>query len=422
MNNQGSFLQSTIQNPQTSIHWPSVFQLGFSLLGIAALWGLSFLLLTIGLIQDLFPAASQTSGMPFLLLGASGTFTGLLLVPSAAYALLRLVGHHTSQVLSAPRWVRPTLLIFALPLVLLAGYWVTQQGTLGKLVLPLFHILAVGIPVLWLATLATRNLPLGSPQRAWGVLGSGSVLSPFLILLSELSVLLAVVIGWSMWISSSPSALDELTSLGQRLEQVQQASNSPELLAHILSPYLGNPLVIFSAFAFGAVIVPLIEEALKPLGVWFLAGAHLTPAEGFTAGILCGAGYALAESLILSSNGGEEWVSLVFARIGTGVVHILTSGLSGWALASAWGENRYLRLGLAYLGAVSIHGLWNGLTVLTVVTGLSQQLGLPVDDLLGRAGQLAPYGLVVLAVAGLGALLWANQRLRRSQVRVDSIV
>src|SRR4030067_2197270 len=106
------------------------------------------------------------------------------------------------------------------------------------------------------------------------------------------------------------------------------------------------------------------------LGGWCLGGSRLPPAEGFTAGILCGAGYALVESLILSVDGGEQWVSLVFARIGTAVVHPLTSGLTGWALAYAWRENRYLRLGAAYLGAVLLHGLWNGLTMLILITDL----------------------------------------------------
>jgi RsiW-degrading membrane proteinase PrsW (M82 family) len=180
--------------------------------------------------------------------------------------------------------------------------------------------------------------------------------------------------------------------------------------------------VIFAAFAFGAVIVPLIEEALKPLGVWFLAGSRLTPAEGFAAGALCGAGYALLESLLLSSNGGTEWVSLAFARIGTGVIHILTSALTGWALASAWAERRYLRLGAAYLGAVLIHGLWNGLTVLMVVAGLSQALGEPADPALAQIGEWAPYGLVALAVIGLAALMWANWRLRGGLKAASDIV
>jgi len=414
--------QSEIGNQQSNIHWPSVAQLGLSLLGISGLWGVSLVLILAGIIQLLAPSQTPTGRVPFFLIGISGILTGLILAPSAIYATLRLMGRRPARILPTPRWLRPSLLIFLLPLVLLAGWWVSQQGTLGELALPFFHVLAIGIPVLWLAYLAIRGLPTGSPQRAWGALGSGSVLSPALILVVELGVLLGGVVAVSVWISGNAGALGELTTLGQQLQQAQQTGISPEMLVHLLAPYLSDPRVIFAAFAFGAVIVPLIEEALKPLGVWLLAGSHLTPAEGFTAGVLCGAGYALIESLLLSSNGGTEWVSLAFARIGTGVVHILASGLSGWALASAWAEGRYLRLGAAYLGSVLIHGLWNGLTVLMVAAGLSQVLGQTVKGPLASAGEWAPYGLIALAVLGLAGLIWANWRLRGGLRAADDVV
>lgn len=411
--------QPTNINQAHNIHWPSVLQLGFSLLGISILWSGAFILVLIGLIQLLLPAEARGNSTIPILLGSSGVMIGLLLVPSVVHPLQRLLGHRPSRLVPTSPWLRPTLLIFALPLLLLAGWWISQQGAALQLILPIFHVPAIGIPILWLSYLAVRDLPLGSPQRAWGLLGSGSVLAPLFILFAEVLVLLAGVITWSIWMSGQPGMLDELSILAERL---RQAGNSPQLIAHIISPYLKDPLVIFSAFTFAAVIVPLIEEAIKPLGVWFLAGSRLTPAEGFTAGILCGAGYALVESLTLSADSGNDWVSLVFARIGTAVVHILTSGLTGWALASAWREKRYFRLGVTYLGAVLLHGLWNGLTMLIVIADLSQlndQLG---QHLLSQAYQIVPYGLVGLAIAGLATLLWINVRLRRTTDSPQAVV
>ena len=420
------FLENSVRNQpsemnhaQVGIHWPSVLQLGLSLLGISILWSGALILVLIGVIQLLLPVEVQGNSTIPILLGSSGVVIGLLLVPSAIYPLLRLMGRVPTRLVPTPPWLRPTLLIFALPLLLLAGWWISQQGAALQLILPIFHVPAIGIPILWLSYLAVRDLPLGSPQRAWGLLGSGSVLAPLFILFAEVLVLLAGVITWSIWMSGQPGMLDELSILAERL---RQAGNSPQLIAHIISPYLKDPLVIFSAFTFAAVIVPLIEEAIKPLGVWFLAGSRLTPAEGFTAGILCGAGYALVESLTLSADSGNDWVSLVFARIGTAVVHILTSGLTGWALASAWREKRYFRLGVTYLGAVLLHGLWNGLTMLIVIADLSQlndQLG---QHLLSQAYQIVPYGLVGLAIAGLATLLWINVRLRRTTDSPQAVV
>ncbi len=411
--------QPTNINQAHDIHWPSVLQLGFSLLGISILWSGAFILVLIGLIQLLLPAEAQGNSTIPLLLGSSGVMIGLLLVPSVVYPLQRLLGHRPSRLVPTSPWLRPTLLIFALPLLLLAGWWISQQGAALQLILPIFHVPAIGIPILWLSYLAVRDLPLGSPQRAWGLLGSGSVLAPLFILFAEVLVLLAGVITWSIWMSGQPGMLDELSILAERL---RQAGNSPQLIAHIISPYLKDPLVIFSAFTFAAVIVPLIEEAIKPLGVWFLAGSRLTPAEGFTAGILCGAGYALVESLTLSADSGNDWVSLVFARIGTAVVHILTSGLTGWALASAWREKRYFRLGVTYLGAVLLHGLWNGLTMLIVIADLSLPAAQLGQHLLSQAYQIVPYGLVGLAIAGLATLLWINVRLRRTTDSPQAVV
>jgi hypothetical protein len=73
----------------------------------------------------------------------------------------------------------------------------------------------------------------------------------------------------------------------------------------------------------------------------------------------------------------------------------------------------YLGLGIAYLGAVGLHGLWNGLTLLIVAAGISQSMGQTSPDWLRLTNQIAPYALVGLTIAGLVALLWINGRLRR---------
>jgi hypothetical protein len=131
---------------------------------------------------------------------------------------------------------------------------------------------------------------------------------------------------------------------------------------------------------------------------------------------------------VLSSNAGSEWVSLVVARVGTGVVHILTSGLSGWALALTWRNHRrhglaaYIRLGLVYLLAVLIHGLWNGFTVAMVFASLLQSLGETGWSLLVQANGAAPYVLVAISILGLGVLVWANWHLRSAMKAQEAVV
>jgi hypothetical protein len=399
------------------------------MLAILAVWGLGASTLLAALYQQLIGTSSDLDALPMFLISGSLFFTGLLLLPSAYYSLMRAIGRPVevtpplAQRLA--RLVRPTLLIFILPGVLAIGYWVSQNSALSWLLLPPLHVLAISLPLLWLAYLGARDLPLGPPQRLWGVFASGVVIAPALIMFAELFALLVAILIGAAAISSNPAQVEVVMRLAELLQS--QAPPSEEAVLQLLQPILNSPLVIFSVIAFAAVIVPLIEEAIKPIGLWLLAGRRLDPAAGFAAGLLSGAGYAVIESLLLTS-GGQEWVFLVFARIGTGAVHILTSGLVGWALVQAWNAGRYLRLGAVYLLAVLIHGAWNGLTMVMAFSQLTPAHG-TVQNVgwLAPLGQVAPFLLGSIAVLSFFGLIVANRALARQEAPqpvagVESIV
>jgi hypothetical protein len=374
---------------------------------------MAFSITLLGLGQRLGNLAGVPLGgvddLQIFLVAGGLAFCGLLLLPSAWYSLARLIGRPKRQLPSFSPWLRPTRLIFAFPLLIGAGYWVSQSSAVSWLLLPPIHVLAVSLPIVWLAYLAVRDLPLGSPQRISGVFASGLAFSPMLILAAELVAILVGLGAWVVVILMRPELAEAVNELAERLSA---AASSPEIVLRILQPVLSNPLVIFSLLVFGAVVVPLIEEALKPLGVWLLAGRNLLPVEGFALGALSGTGYALIESLFLGSNS-QDWAFVIFARIGTSAMHILTAGMVGWALASAWHSRRYGRLGSVYLLAVLLHGLWNGLTLSNVFAGMieSPPAGM---GLFAQIGQISPYLLGGLAVIALLALLWVNRALRRS--------
>ena len=393
------------------IDWFSASQFALSALGVVGLWSSALALVVFGLAERFGVAASSGSTLATFLLAAAAALGGLLLLPSGIYAFFGLLGRSDKVPSINLGWLRPTILIFLFPLVLLLGYWVSQDASIAWLALPPLHILAIGLPVLWLLYLGIRKLPFASPQRMWGVFGSGLVLGPVLILISEVFALLAFALIGSIAIASQPDLLRQLTLF---LQNLRLENTTPENVMRIFGPYLLKPVVLFAVLTFGSVVVPLLEELIKPIGVWFLIGSNLTPAGGFVAGVLSGAGYALFESLALTSNG-TDWLYLVVARLGTAVIHILTAGLTGWALASSWRESRYFRLGLTYLTAVSIHGLWNGLTLMATYQSLlsaqGQQLSFP---LVSRLGETAPLGLGVLALGALLVLLSSNWSLRRT--------
>jgi hypothetical protein len=147
--------------------------------------------------------------------------------------------------------------------------------------------------------------------------------------------------------------------------------------------------------------------------VWLLAGRLHTPAHGFALGALSGAGFALVEGLVAGSSAGEGWYVVAVARAGGSLMHILATGLMGWGIASAWQERGILRLAGSYALSVSMHGLWNGMTV-TIVFGalrvfLAGSKSDALGEFLGTAGMVA---LAILFVLTLIALVMINRKLR----------
>ena len=396
----------------SSIHLPSLLQGVLSALALLLLWGGAFITMSVGLMSAVLQEPTMGDPLSMFLMTAMLFGSGLLLLPSIYYGLFRAFGKPTVDSLPWLRRTHPSLWIFGLPVVLLIGYAVYQQPALSWIVLPPLHFLAVGLPVGWMLFLAVRGLPLGSSQRMWGVFGSGLILAPALISVFEVLAAIIFMLAASFYIASQPELVTKIMSLA---ETIQAAPPSPEALLQEFGSYLIRPAVMFAVLVFGAVVVPLIEELIKPIGVWLLARRRLRPAAGFAAGALSGAGYALFESLALTS-GGQEWPALMVARIGTAAVHILTTAITGWALVQAWTHRRYLLLGLTYLTSVAIHGLWNGLTLYSAFTALAEMQDLPAEMPISTSlAMVAPVGLLLIGMTCLGALILFNRRLAAAQ-------
>ncbi len=343
---------------------------------------------------------------------------GLLVFPSAYYALRRLTGRPVMQLRAAPAILRPTLLIFILPLVLWIGDRISRSSSLPGFFLPILHVLAVGLPVLWIVYLATRGLPLGSPQRMWGVFGSGLFLGPLLILGLEIAALIFFIIMGAIYLFSRPDLVDQLLPL---VQSFQQGTVSEQEILQVITPWLTKPGILFAALVFVALVVPLIEEALKPIGVWLLVRFNLSPAAGFAAGALCGAGYAFFESLALTG-AGAEWTVSVVARAGTAVIHITNTALMGWALTSAWHEKRYKNLALTYMAVVAVHGLWNGLAVINAISAILDEKGLQsFSPILSWISAAAPFVLIGIVLVMFTVLMWMNFRLRQANQIENSV-
>ena len=302
------------------------------------------------------------------------------------------------------------LILLLLPPVVALGHWVSGYSNLAWIALPPLHVIAAGLPILGLLLLGLRGLSPGSPQRAWGIFGSGLVLGPALSLVVEAAALAILAMLGFTYLARDPILIEKIMALSEQLSTSPEAADA---ILELLEPYLLQPGTLYLGLIFGAVFVPLIEELFKPIGVWLRVGRNPTAAHGFAAGLISGAGYALFENFALAGGSGEGWGVIVLARMGTSLIHILTAGLTGWALALAWREGRYIRLGVTYLAAVSIHALWNGLVIMSLAPEFASA-GVSFPDIVLNIGSAAPVGFVVLIGGSFVLLLMSNATLRRA--------
>lgn len=406
-------MQTTPAETQAEPGYMTIAQLIVSGLGLAlSLLGAALLAL-LGLVAVMSENPEMPEIGPVFTLAWVCGLAALLSVPSIYFSIQRMM-RSPAGVFSLSKGRRfpgfrvAAMLILLWPLVLALGSMLSTNS-LAWLFLPPLQILAVGLPIWFLVELVRRGLPTGSRQRGWGIFNASMFLTTPTAVILELLLFVALAVAFAVWVSGQPELLEELEQLGILLST---GPSSPEVILEAVQPYLQNPLVIFSIIGLLGGVTPLLEELIKPIALWAVAGRKLTPAEGFVGGALCGAAFALIESLMsLGSATGPEWAGLAVGRAGTGLLHIGTTALVGWGLASAWTEEKYLRLGLAFLGASTYHGLWNTFSLLPAFAAVLD----PAPPNLAAVVSIARYGqamLVFLAVFMLLLLVFANRRLR----------
>jgi hypothetical protein len=391
---------------QGQTHLPSLFAAGMFCLG-------GFFLLGIALLMASTTAFSAARGEPLqaqqtIILVAYG-FESILLFAAAFFTfqktLQKPVADRSAFLPHSSRLI--VIAVLAAAGAILLGSQISALEGVRWLILPFLTIPAIILPLGVLLALAARGLPLGTRWQTWSVLGLSMSLSPFLLLILEALVAIVLFVGVVGYIISQPELAHELQALSRQIMIVGPQS---EAALDLLTPILTRPGVIATALLYIAILVPAIEEVLKPLGVWLLAGKLRSPAQGFTLGALSGAGYGMIETVGISAQAPGDWASLLFSRIGTGLLHITTSALVGAAIVMAWRERRFLRLLGAYLLAVLLHGLWNAFAMLFSFSELA--------ELLEQTGWLQRIQPVLVSAMGLLAgalfviLILSNRRMR----------
>ncbi|MBV6394752.1 MAG: hypothetical protein HFACDABA_00319 [Anaerolineales bacterium] len=358
-----------------------------------------------GLLNIASPDAITEAAQP-LALGVMFLSIGMLLAPGALSAFRRMSGREESQSaahLPFRLWHIPLLISLWLGSLLL-GQWAAEAAPPAWILLPLLIPLCV-IPPIWLAVgLAGRGYNFNPRWRSWNAFNIGATLGPFLILVAEmitLGILFFIVI---VFIASQPDLFRSLEALALRL---QSAHGEEEVLAAI-GPLVTSPLAIGIILFAVSLLVPLIEEALKPLAVWFFARQLNTRLDGFALGAISGAAYSLFETGGIGSAAGGDWLALLGARGGTSLLHIAASAWMGSAIVPAIHERKWLQLLGVYASVVALHGTWNALSVFNGF-GIAAE-GQPGGRWLLALAGFSAYGLAALAALFLALLLHQQNR------------
>lgn len=340
-------------------------------------------------------------------------FVGFLCLPAAVSSVLELRGK------PAPARPGGRKLFFAASAgmliwtVLVIFFKAIETSSLSWLFLPPLVLLVAALPLWWYLEIGRRGFLPEPPARIWGIASFSLMVTLPLIVVLELILLGLIVVGGGLYLGTQPGFSEQLSFLERMM---QDPSFNPQVLNDVIMGYLQEPGVVFGVLVIVAGVLPLLEELFKPLALWLFAGDRLTPRQGFVAGMVSGACFALWENLTaISAAGDGSGTEILIARVGTGLLHIVNTGMVGWGMASFWQSRRYLwRMVGAFLLAVALHGFWNANSI---ISGFA-----PLQKIPAGAGRWTQYietatiGLLAaMIVVNFGILLYANARLRKSQ-------
>jgi len=395
--------------PASHFRWLNILALVAGLLALALgpLAGGLFVLLSLTSRQTADTLSMTTIGLSVAALGLG--FGGAL--AWVGYHGLR--GRPSRPFRPGPGWLWGCLA--ASGVALLIGQLIISLDLLAPVTFPLFHILGVSLPAIVILLLFGRGLASHAPaptqpqvlgQMALGALGMTLVS----FILEALVAVIALVVVAAV-VALLPGGLAQLAELQAMLADPTRLQD-PQALAH----WLLKPGILILAAVMLMLVVPIIEEGAKSLGVPLLAlgiRAKPAPAQGWLWGVAVGAGFAIAEGLFNSAASLPFWAGIVLLRAGASAMHMVTAGLTGLGWARMLTARSFLSLLASYLASLTLHGLWNGLTVLIVIASL-QTMAEPGDTsriAIGGVGMIfGLIGLILLMVATIGVAIYITRR------------
>lgn len=353
------------------VHWPSILAAIGGILTILVVAGGAVLFFISGLTSTFSPETASDEAVMLLSYSVTGVLVSVLVLPVVILAVRRLSGRADVRGEGILRFFslkNPQRLIWLYPILVLAGYFLQSISGFDLLLMPMINVLVLSIPVAWLAWLGMKNLRPSSLQRNWTTFGLGMTISPMLIIFLEIVALVIGLIVFALLVATLfPDVVGQIEDIARLLESAAATMEVPD---QEIVDLVQSPAVIGGLLLFASGVVPLIEEAIKPLGVWLLAGRDLTPQDGWVLGLLSGAGFALVENLGNLAVG-AGWTFLMLARAGAAGLHMFNSAIIGYTFVLSRRQKRWRPFILAFLGTLVLHALWNTVAVVATVQSLS---------------------------------------------------
>lgn len=294
-------------------------------------------------------------------------------------------------------------------LALGTGQLILLLGLLPEITFPLLHVAAAVLPALFIVALVGRGLGGTSSWRDVVLqIGSGAFVSGPLAFALEAVTIMGLVITVLIGVVLRPGGQEMIQKMLTYL-------NDPALLQDptALTSVFMSPILVAAMFAVLAGLIPLIEEAVKTVGVGLMAYRQPTLSQAFLWGLAGGAGFSLVEGLLNTAGSVDSWAQVMLLRVGATLLHCLTGALMGLAWHDVLTKRRWrYALGL-YSASVAIHGTWNALTGALALISF-RALGTNLaggQEILAGAGAVAILGLLA---ALTGAMAFALRALTLS--------
>jgi len=218
-----------------------------------------------------------------------------------------------------------------------------------------------GIPIWWFIEFAKRKLPSSSKQRVSAVVSFGASYNVLIILFIELTLLIFVLSGVFISLNRRPSFQSWLKNftLPTDLDKIQT-----QFFAEVFRQLFRNAWFYVGVILLIGIIIPFLEESLKPAVLWLLQKRSLNPTEGYMLGLYLGGAFAFIESaVVVIQIGSADWLQAILLRSATALIHITCTALVGYGYASAMQLAKGDAFWKPLLSASALHGLWNSCAI-----------------------------------------------------------